>query len=65
MKTLFYYIPPTVALLFYALLVLTSGLGSIHLMAWFFVILLFVLIDLTQQVTISCNSPKYRTASMR
>ena len=24
-----------------------------------------VLIDLTQQVTISCNSPKYRTASMR
>ena len=25
----------------------------------------FVLIDLTQQVTISCNSPKYRTASMR
>lgn len=42
MKTLFYYIPPTVALLFYALLVLTSGLGSIHLMAWFFVILLFI-----------------------
>ena len=25
----------------------------------------YVLIDLTQQVTISCNSPKYRTASMR
>lgn len=25
----------------------------------------FVLIDLTQQATISCNSPKYRTASMR
>ena len=42
MKTLFYYIPPTVALLFYALLVLTSGLGSIHLMPWFFVILLFI-----------------------
>ena len=25
----------------------------------------YVLIDLTQQATISCNSPKYRTASMR
>ena len=25
----------------------------------------YVLIGLTQQVTISCNSPKYRTASMR
>ena len=42
MKTLFYYIPPIVALLFYAFLTLTSGLGSINPMVWFFVVLLFI-----------------------
>lgn len=42
MKTLFYYIPPTVALLFYTFLTLTSGLGSINPMVWFFVVLLFI-----------------------
>lgn len=42
MKTLIYYIPPTIALLFYTLLALTCGLGGIHLVAWFLVILLFI-----------------------
>lgn len=42
MKTLFYYIPPAVALLFYSFLTLTSGLGSINPIVWLFVVLLFI-----------------------
>ena len=40
--------------------IMGMNIGEIHSPKF-----LIVLIDLTQQVTISCNSPKYRTASMR
>lgn len=42
MKKIFYYIPPTAALLLYVFLAVTSGFGSINPMVWFFVILLFI-----------------------
>lgn len=41
MKKCIYYIPAVIALLFYAFLAIASGFGSVNLVVWLFVALLF------------------------